>query len=149
MSEFRFGAIQLSRQRVTATGNNLYVNGQLVGTGIFALDSDLYSTGISLLTSINALSGYADAISGVLQSQIDGSNVREFVTGLETGFSQYLIGFNPSFSSVPKVVIAVETTGDYLYMANVKERTISGFTASMSDIVYDEGISLNVMASVS
>ena len=149
MSEFRFGAIQLSRERLTATGNNLYLNGQLVGTGIFALDSDLYNTGVSLGNSLNSLSGYADAISGVLQGQITSSDVREFITGLTSGSDQYFIGFDPSFGATPVVEITVGVTGDYLYMANVKNRSISGFTAIMSDTIYEEGVFLNVMASLS
>jgi len=149
MSEFRFGAIQLSRERLTATGNNLYVNGQLVGTGIFALESDLYNTGVSLGASIASLSGYADSISGVLQAQILASNVREFITGLATGLDQYFIGFSPSFATIPVVELTVEVTDEYSYMASVKNRTVSGFTASMSDVVYETGVYLNIMASVS
>ncbi len=50
--------LTLSRQHVTATGNNLYVNGLLVGSGTYATITALTETGILLNNEINVLSGY-------------------------------------------------------------------------------------------
>ena len=66
----KINTLVLNRNTVTSTGNNLYVNSLLIGSGTYSTVIDLGSTGSALNGRVNSLSGYLGLVSGGLQAQI-------------------------------------------------------------------------------
>jgi hypothetical protein len=113
-------------------------------TGQFASSINLFTTGSTLDTKINNASGYANNTFFRLTSQ------QNFVTGIPTGIDNYFILFpSGNFASVPKIQATVEVTGNIMYMMNVSNRTISGYTAIFSDTIQESGVSVHTFASIS
>jgi hypothetical protein len=77
MSNFSSDIILLSGQLLTATGNQLYANGSLVGSSNFDLYNDTTNTGAILYNDITSLSGVFNSTAIT-------------ISGLITGVSGYL-----------------------------------------------------------
>jgi DNA-binding Lrp family transcriptional regulator len=59
------------------------------------------------------------------------------------------IMFPAVFASTPRTVLAtIEVTGDTMYMVNVRGRTVSGYTAILSDTVQESGVVIHTFASL-
>lgn len=56
---FKVNVLVLDKQDLTATGSNLYLNGLLIGSGIYASLDSLVNSGIQIETQINSLSGWS------------------------------------------------------------------------------------------
>jgi hypothetical protein len=123
----------------TETGTFI-VQGQ---TGQFASSINLFTTGSTLDTKINNASGYANNTFVRLVNQ------QNFVTGIPTGIDNYFISFpSGNFPAVPKIQATVEVTGNIMYMMNVSNRTVSGYTAIFSDTIQESGVSVHTFASI-
>jgi hypothetical protein len=76
-------------------------------------------------------------------------NILNFITGISpTGFDNYAISFPKNFSSVPKVNCTLENTGLYLYSFEISNRTTSGFAIYFSDMIVENGMFLNISATI-
>jgi outer membrane murein-binding lipoprotein Lpp len=135
------------------------------------LTTNLESTGSTLNTKINTLSGYVNdqdtAISNNLAStgstlNIKVDNLSGFVTGtfvrklnqqvfnsdIPVGVESTGILFPLAFSSTPSTVnVTLETAGDVMYMVGVRGRSATGYFADFSDIVLESTVKLNTFAS--
>lgn len=130
----------------------------------FSTITNLASTGSTLDTKINTLSGYTNntfativnlaSTGSNLQTQISSLNTwtgrqLSFITGINpTGFDNYFVNFPVIFSSIPKVLVTVEITGDVMYAAAVRNRNVSGYTVLFSDTISELGVSLHTIATI-
>jgi hypothetical protein len=76
------------------------------------------------------------------------SSQTSFITSVPQGVESLFVPFPFNFASPPKIQVTVEVTGDVMYAVNVRSRTISGYTALLSDTVSEDGVSLHSFASV-
>ena len=135
------------------------------------LTTNIGTTGATLNTKINTLSGYVNdqdtAISNNLAStgstlNIKVDNLSGFVTGtfvrklnqqvfnsnIPMGVESTGILFPLAFSSIPSTVnVTLETAGDVMYMVGVRARSATGYFADFSDIVLENTVKLNTFAS--
>jgi hypothetical protein len=74
---------------------------------------------------------------------------QSFATTLYTGIESTGILFPFVFPTTPRTVqVSIEVTGDILYMANVRSRNVSGYTALFSDIITESGVILHTLANI-
>lgn len=137
---------------VTTSGQVIRISGDTGAYANFATTTNLFNTGVTLNTKIDNLSGYANS-TFALSSQATGYvrmlSIQAFVTGIPTGIDNYFVGFpSGNFPTVPKIQATVEVTGDIMYMVNVRNRTISGYTAIFSDTIQESGVSLHTFATI-
>lgn len=165
-----FNQVRLTSQMVNASGGALSVNGVNVvmqtQTGSFITSGQ---TGLFYAASNPA--GYIStgALTGYVQSSATGAfittgqtgaflgsasfntftgNSQNFITSISTGINSQFIAFPFNFASVPKVVTSMEVTSNFVYNMVVSSRTISGYTALLSDTVAETGVSLHTYATV-
>lgn len=114
--------------QLNISGSNLYLKSnpnQYVQSGNL--------TGYATTTNFNTFSG----------------NQQSFITGISpTGLDTYYINYPLNFTSIPRVQTTVEVTGTIMYLNNIQNRSISGFTSIFSDIIQESGCLLHVYASI-
>ena len=159
---------------INSTTNTITISG--ADSGYFqglvdTLTTNLGTTGATLNTKINTLSGYVNdqdtAISNNLAStgstlNIKVDNLSGFVTGtfvrklnqqvfnsdIPMGVESTGILFPLAFSSTPSTVnVTLETAGDVMYMVGVRGRSATGYFADFSDVVLENTVKLNTFAS--
>lgn len=143
--------------RVINTGADLLariasLSGDLLATGtkLTQLSGNVIQTGIELINRITSLSGdlAATGLAVVNLINVLSGNSQEFVTSIPTGVELFPVIFPVSFPSVPKVQATVEVTGDVMYFVGVKNRTTTGYFALFSDIITEDGVSVNTFAKI-
>ncbi len=143
--------------RIINTGANLLarivsLSGDLLATGssVTQLTNNLTQTGINLINRITSLSGdlAATGLAVVNLINVLSGNSQEFITSIPTGVELYPIIFPVAFSSIPKVQATIEVTGDVMYFVGVKNRTTTGYFALFSDIITEDGVSVNTFAKI-
>lgn len=127
-----------------------------------AVVASLEVTG-SLLFSLNvkgiSISGYTALFSNTIseggvtvhtyarQGMIVTANERVLNTSIPTGIDNYFILWTPNYASTPSMIQAtLGVTGVDLYGINIRNRTISGYTAIFSDLIAESGVFVNTYA---
>jgi hypothetical protein len=144
------GALQTGINTVTTnlgtTGSTLdtkinSLSGNLTNT--YATIANLTSTGSTLDTKINSLSGT------LTSDYVQKATQQQFIVNLPINVESTGITFPVAFASTPNSVqVTFEPSTDVAYMVAVKNRTTVGFTAEFSDVLFEAGNKLNVFASV-
>lgn len=84
---------------------------------------------------------------GSNQTGVNTSGELNFTTGLASGSLSYFIGFNPPFSSLPRVFITEELGNtNRIYGFAISGKTTSGVNVVFTDVISDTGVTLNVYA---
>lgn len=112
-------------------------------TGINTVATNLATTGSTLNTRINSLSGTLGS------DYVQKATQQQFIVNLPINVESTGITFPVAFASTPNSVqVTFEPSTDVAYMVAVKNRTTAGFTAEFSDVLFEAGNKLNVFASV-
>ncbi len=161
---------------VTKSGQTIYVNTDLssyaTAANLATANANIASTGANLQSQITA--DVANLAADIINLASTGSNLQGQVNTLTTnlassgntfavytgkfqsfsgsltptGADSYFISFPLNFASVPRIAASIEVTGSILYMMNVQNKTISGFTALISDLIAESGVSVLGMATI-
>ena len=125
-----------------------------------AISIVIAETGSILNSKINSLSGYANSTfstitrvantGSVLDNKINAfsGTIQNFTTGILTGVDFSYINYPLSFLSIPIINSTLWATGDINYYFNIKNISNTGFGIFFSDIILENGISINVIAKV-
>lgn len=150
-------SISLLQSNLRVTGSNIIFAPNLSGIG----GTQILRSGNFVLISGGAGGGAGDVTyaeltgaSGALQYQINNistmSNTgdeRIISTAIPTGVDSYFISWTPNFSSIPvSIVSTLEVTGSLLFTTNISNRTVSGYTALFSNIITENGVTINTYA---
>ena len=128
---------------LTGVVANLASTGSTLNTRIDGVVANLASTGSTLNTRIDSLSG---TLTG---DYVRKATQQQFIVTLPINVESTGILFPVVFASTPNSVqVTFEPFTDVAYMVAVKNRTITGFTAEFSDVLFETGNKLNVFASV-
>lgn len=122
-----------------------YLDGRITttNTNLATTNTNLAATGLNLQTQINGITG------GLTGTYVTRASQQDFNYVLPTGADNYFVPFPLNFASIPSSVQAtVEVTGNFIYFAAVRGRTISGYTLLLSDIVQESGVSINTFAAL-
>jgi len=112
-------------------------------TSTYATIANLASTGSALDTKINSLSG------NLTSDYVQKATQQQFIVTLPINVESTGITFPVAFASTPNSVqVTFEPFTDVAYMVAVKNRTAVGFTAEFSDVLFETGNRLNVFASI-
>jgi len=143
-------AVQAS---LTTLTNNLATTGLTLDTKIntlsgytndtFATKTNLATTGSDLDTKINTLSGYADS------TYVGKSNQRVFSVTLTPGSDSYTINYPVAYNGAPspRVQATLETAGDVMYHISVRSINTTSFVLDLSDVLVEENTKVHVYAS--
>ncbi len=128
-----------------STSGNL----ELTGTALQNQIDGLVIPSVNGLVASGELEATGTALQNQLSSYVELVSQQSFITGiLPTGFEEYFIKFPNDFSEIPKIQTTVEVSGDILYGINVRNKSISGFTALFTDDIAESGVYLNVFATI-
>lgn len=131
--KFSTDTLRLTRQTVTATGNNLYVNGLLVGSGLYATVIGLTESGIQLGSKIDLLSGYGENFFVHRLGDESITGIKSFATtGINVHGNPFLTGL------IPGTNITVQNNGDGTFTINSTAQAGTG-TADLTNVVFTSG----------
>lgn len=164
-----------SGDRVLVSGGSVQTG--VVGDWVFRNETGAFATAFNLFLTgqkIDQLSGYLnssfalkqDTGNFVSQTQTGGlasllnlfltgqlvvttGSERYFNTSVPTGVDSLLVTWSPNFANIPNMIqVTLEITGNILYDVNIRNRTISGYTAVFSDTITESGILLHTLAKI-
>ncbi len=142
------GRITTDVANLVSTGSYLDGRIQSANTNITALQNQINSDSGHLITTGQYLDGRIIAINSLTGTFLTTGTSQSFVTVIPTGVDNYFVQFPANFPIIPKVQVSIEVTGDYIYFAAVRGRTVSGYVVLLSDIVQESGVTANTFASI-
>lgn len=137
--------LRLSNQTVTATGNNLYVNSNLVAgsSGVASLNNQTGALSIvgAGLTSVTT-NGNTITVSG-FSTTVEAS----FITGVPSGSNNFYVNFPTGFANIPIILTNVQIgNSNNVYSTVLSSPSATGFNVQFSNTVNESGVNLEVYA---
>lgn len=169
-------ATTLSGQAASYYLNNQNMTGAVIGTGAFLTTGAADGRYVDLLNNetISGVKTFAaqtaftnagapftvsntNVVANLNADKLDGNdatafvlavNQQSFLAVVSSGADNMGVTFPSVFGSLPKIQTSVEVSQDIMYAVNIKNKTVSGFTAIFSDTIRETGVFLHVFASI-